>query len=78
MGIFKIITDQPDLFDRLVILNVNNLPDGELDLKRFHGDIKLLSKYLIFDAMFLSFRATISLFRFLVPPRLLCKVTKLQ
>lgn len=68
-----IIKDHPELFDRLVILNVNNLPDGELDLHRFHGDIKLFSKYLIFDAMFLSFRASISLFRFLVPPRLLIK-----
>ena len=66
--------DHPHLFDRLVILNVNNLPDGELDLQRFHGDIKLFSKYLIFDAMFLSFRASISLFRSLLPPRLLFKV----
>ena len=66
--------DHPHLFDRLVILNVNNLPDGELDLRRFHGDIKLFSKYLIFDAMFLSFRASISLFRSLVPPRILFKV----
>ena len=66
--------DHPHLFDRLVILNVNNLPDGELNLLRFNGDIKLFSKYLIFDAMFLSFRASISLFRSLVPPRILFKV----
>ena len=68
------MTDYPDMFDRLVILNVNNLPDGELDLQRFHNDIKLFSKYLIFDAFFLAFRASISLLRYLVPPRLLYKV----
>merc|ERR1719328_963240 len=68
-----IIKDHPELFDRLVILNVNNLPDGEIDLQRFHGDMKLFSKYLMFDAMFLSFRASISLFRSLIPPRPLFK-----
>ena len=30
-----VIREQPDLFDRLVILNVNSLPDGELVPSRF-------------------------------------------
>ena len=66
--------DYPNLFDRIVILNVNNLPDGELDLERFHGNVRLFSKYLIFDAYFLAFRSSISLFRKYTPPRLLIKV----
>ena len=66
--------DYPNLFDRLVILNVNNLPDGELNLERFHGNVRLFSKYLIFDAYFLAFRSSISLFRNWTPPRLLIKV----
>ena len=30
-----VIREKPDLFDRLVILNVNSLPDGELVPSRF-------------------------------------------
>ena len=30
-----VLREQPDLFDRLVILNVNSLPDGELTPSRF-------------------------------------------
>ena len=30
-----VMREQPDLFDRLVILNVNSLPDGELVPQRF-------------------------------------------
>ena len=30
-----VIREHPDLFDRLVILNVNSLPDGELVPSRF-------------------------------------------
>ena len=48
----SLVKDRPDWFSRLVILNTNNLPDGEVNPDRFHRKSDF-SKFLIFDAAFL-------------------------
>ena len=48
------LREQPDLFDRLVILNVNSLPDGELVPSRF-PNLAMFNKFLCYDAWFLTF-----------------------
>jgi len=65
-----LLKDNPTLFRRIVILNTNNLPDGEVDFKRFKS-ITQFCKYLIIDAFFLLFRASILLFGKYLPPKLL-------
>lgn len=62
--------DHPSLFHRLVILNTNNLPDGEVEVQRYKN-VKIFGKFLITDAFFLAFRASVMLFRNYLPPRLL-------
>ena len=44
----SLVKDRPDWFSRLVILNTNNLPDGEVNPDRFHRKSDF-SKFLIFD-----------------------------
>jgi hypothetical protein len=45
----------PGLFSRYVILNTNNLPDGELELYRFRHKTNL-AEFLVANAFFLAFR----------------------
>ena len=61
-----VLKDRPDLFQRLAILNTNNLPDGELDYRRY-PDSKVFNKFLLYDAMFLLVPSTFYLLRSLVP-----------
>ena len=56
----------PDWFDNLVILNTNNLPDGEVSSGRFPTS-GLLMKYLVYDAYFLTFRSAIELLKHSFP-----------
>ena len=53
---------RPGLFSKLVILNTNNLPDGEAELGRYrHRDT--LPRLLVLNSFFLFFRASVSLLR---------------
>jgi hypothetical protein len=45
----------PGFFSRYVILNTNNLPDGELELYRFRHKTNL-AEFLVANAFFLAFR----------------------
>jgi hypothetical protein len=45
----------PGFFSRYVILNTNNLPDGELDLYRFRKKISFI-EFLVANSFFLAFR----------------------
>ena len=56
------IKDRPEWFSRLVILNTNNLPDGEVNPDRFNRKSDY-QKFLIFDAAFLAFHSMIELFK---------------
>jgi pimeloyl-ACP methyl ester carboxylesterase len=62
----SLIKDHPDWFSRLVILNTNNLPDGEVDRKRFvrNSDFQ---KFLIFDSAFLAFHSLLDLMKYSFP-----------
>ena len=55
-----ILQDMPGLFARYVILNTNNLPDGELDPFRFREQRHLL-EFLVANSFFLAFRQTCQL-----------------
>lgn len=68
----SLMKDHPQLFHRLVILNTNNLPNGELEPTRYKN-LVIFGKYLLVDAMFLAFRASVSLLRNNLSPRLLFK-----
>ena len=35
-----VVRKHPDLFDSIVILNTNSLPDGEIDRNRYPRDVK--------------------------------------
>ena len=65
-----VLRDHPDWFDSLVILNTNNLPDGEVDSKRFPGLASYL-KYLHFDAYFLAFQSSMGILKGAFPLGLL-------
>lgn len=65
-----LMKDHPNLFSKIVILNTNNLPDGEVDLGRFKS-MTSFTKYLIIDAFFLLFRSSILLLGKYLPPKLL-------
>ena len=53
---------RPGLFSKLVILNTNNLPDGEVVLGRYrHSDT--LPRLLVLNSFFLMFRASVNLLR---------------
>jgi hypothetical protein len=49
------LQDMPGFFSRYVILNTNNLPDGELELFRFRHKTNL-AEFLVANAFFLAFR----------------------
>ena len=49
-----------------MILNTNNLPDGEVDRRRF-PTMGLYLKYLLYDSYFLMFRSAISLLKHSFP-----------
>lgn len=61
-----VLKDRPDLFQRLVILNTNSLPDSEVDPRRY-SDPRLFRKFLLYDAMFLLVPSTFNLLRNFVP-----------
>lgn len=65
-----ILRKHPNWFGSLVILNTNNLPDGEVDLSRFPSP-NLFLKYLEYDAFFLLFRSSMGLFKDLFPVSLM-------
>lgn len=54
--------DFPKAFDRLVILNTNNMPDGELSPGRYPSTSTWL-KFMTSNAFFLAFRASVNLLR---------------
>ena len=62
----SLIKDHPDWFSRLVILNTNNLPDGEVHRSRFPGQ-RWFSKFLIFDSAFLAFHSLLNLMKYNFP-----------
>ena len=53
---------RPNLFSALVILNTNNLPDGEAELDRYSHS-STLPRFLVLNAFFLVFRASMNLLR---------------
>ena len=53
---------RPGLFSKLVILNTNNLPDGEAELGRYRHS-STLPKFLVLNSFFLVFRASMNLLR---------------
>ena len=61
---------RPGLFSKLVILNTNNLPDGEAELGRFKNS-DTLPKFLVLNSFFLVFRASMNLLRENFPLNLL-------
>jgi len=62
--------DNPARVDRLIILNTNNVPDGELVPSRYsHPGV--FFKFSIVNAFFLAFRSSMSLLRELFPLSLL-------
>ena len=54
--------DHPNTFNNLVILNTNNLPDGEISPGRYE-DMRTWIKFMVTNAWFLAFRASIDLLR---------------
>ena len=61
-----VLRKHPDWFDSLIILNTNNLPDGEVDRGRF-PTASLFRKYLLYDAYFLAFRSAMTWLKHLFP-----------
>merc|ERR1711860_442066 len=65
-----VLKSHPDWFDSLIILNTNDLPDGEVDPSRFSSPLSLL-KYLKYDAYFLVFHSAMGLLKAAFPLSLL-------
>lgn len=61
---------RPNLFSKLVILNTNNLPDGEALLERFSSTSTWL-QFQVINSWFLAFRAAMDLLRQSFPLNLL-------
>ena len=61
---------RPTLFSKLVFLNTNNLPDGELELGRYKTESSV-PKFYVLNAFFLFFRASMNLLREHFPLRVL-------
>jgi len=64
--------EEPDLFSKLVILNTNNLPDGEAEISRYRN-IATWSRFMVINSFFLAFRSTIKLLRGYFPLGLMMK-----
>jgi len=62
-----VLRKHPEWFDSLIILNTNNLPDGEVDKSRFPRTGSLFLKYLQYDAFFLAFRSAMFLLKHSFP-----------
>eukprot|EP00092_Neocalanus_flemingeri_P041597 GFUD01045302.1.p1 GENE.GFUD01045302.1~~GFUD01045302.1.p1 ORF type:complete len:386 (+),score=100.54 GFUD01045302.1:92-1249(+) len=62
--------ERPELFSKLVILNTNNLPDGEAEVARYEN-ISTWSRFMVINSFFLAFRSAIKLFRGYFPLRLM-------
>lgn len=61
-----VLRKHPDWFDNLIILNTNNLPDGEVDRRRYPSE-SLFYKYLLYDAFFLVFHSSMDLLKHWFP-----------
>eukprot|EP00088_Acartia_fossae_P069752 TRINITY_DN9189_c0_g1_i7.p1 TRINITY_DN9189_c0_g1~~TRINITY_DN9189_c0_g1_i7.p1 ORF type:complete len:414 (+),score=23.63 TRINITY_DN9189_c0_g1_i7:67-1308(+) len=64
--------DYPNLFNKFVILNTNNLPDGELVPQRYRN-MAQFTRFAVINAFFLAFNASMNLLRELFPLSLLIK-----
>jgi len=64
--------ENPNLFKKFVILNTNNVPDGEIDLHRY-SDPTILPRFSIMNAFFMVFQASVKLLREWFPLSLLIK-----
>jgi len=64
--------DFPNLFNRFVILNTNNLPNGELSVSRYRN-VSDYAKFAIMNAFFLTFNASLQLLREWFPLSVLIK-----
>ncbi len=62
-----VLREHPSWFDSLIILNTNNLPDGEVDRDRFSSSSALFLKYLQYDSFFLAFRSSLDLLKHWFP-----------
>ena len=69
--------ERPNLFQRLIILNTNNLPDGEANISRY-SSISTLSKFMVINSFFLAFRSSINLLRGHFPLSLMMKSLNIQ
>jgi len=58
----SIARDFPSTFSKLVILNTNNLPDGEVSPGRYPSTSSYI-KFMVSNAWFLAFRASVNLLR---------------
>jgi len=64
--------EEPNLFSKLIIMNTNNLPDGEAHLTRYNS-VSTWSSFMVFNSFFLAFRSAIKLLRGYFPLRLMMK-----
>jgi haloalkane dehalogenase len=64
--------EKPSLFSKLVILNTNNLPDGEADVSRYQS-LSTWSRFMVINSFFLAFRSSINLLRGYFPLGLMMK-----
>jgi len=64
--------EQPELFSKLVIMNTNNVPDGEALVSRYRN-ISTWSRFMVLNSFFLAFRSTIHLLRGYFPLGLMMK-----
>jgi len=72
-----IAREKPYLFSKLVILNTNNLPDGEALLSRYRN-ISTWSRFMVINSFFLAFRSAINLMRGYFPLGLMMKSLNLN
>ena len=54
--------ERPKLFSKLVILNTNNLPDGEAEVARYQS-FSTWTRFTVINSFFLAFRSSINLLR---------------
>ena len=62
--------DSPSLFSKLVVLNTNNLPDGEILPSRYPS-LSTWARFMVMNSFFLFFRASMDLLRTWFPLSLL-------
>lgn len=69
--------ENQSLFKRFVILNTNNVPDGEMNLFRY-SDPTVLPRFSIINAWFMAFQASIDLLREWFPLSLMIKALNIN